>query len=668
MSHRGTSKELDVEENTEEDQDGGVILLSSQQQPIQENSQSQHDDMRDALEDLTMNDRLDHHAAENRFQPDGVSLQQIGLQLTVSEHEAMIAHAHRLVDTLVERGHFRVTIDPQAQGRRISVGLGERNDCRTAREEESALIPRADLFRNIATRLTALRQHTASSEWETIDSASENCNTEDLEPKQPFRRDEQSDEAVLNKAARATEFSTGMAYHLDDAEERLFNVPSAAFRTRVRKEHDSLPNVTTQSRLKPRILVHSGEGGPEFYPVSPIPINYGLARSGRRSTPSIYSNGSELDCSSPLFLKSCEAAVRSRRDLGQLCGDLPVPNARRKISSSSGLSSDARIMAWLDGIDVEEELKARSETAFPTKVHHGPREANLTEVKTTSEELTVSALQSSRRALNVLRDESTRGSLKDPLPSGRATPNLEALKDISNLQRPGYLTKNSFARPETISKKRATAPRHIRPVCATLVKTTHTPSPHNTPPRTVQRAACISPHRLNLLRKQAQTTALFSFEPRIPRRNHSEYALAILENHVLSPRILSRSPPPPPPPAVLHSHSRSKQPAPLQSTIRKRRRRRSSTAAAAAALSLPSLPSTTTTTTQRALVVHEINKPTTTTSASASPSPFFVFEPDAELLGEVSDNDDDGEEEGGVGLWKEAVAAGAGGGGDGSML
>ena len=146
----------------------------------------------------------------------------------------------------------------------------------------------------------------------------------------------------------------------------------------------------------PRRLVHN---------VSPVPLDYN--KPVRSSTPSIHSNGTELDTSSPLFRKSCE---RVRRET------YAIPP---ESTFERGHSEESRLI---------------DEWAFVPEPPDDPP-GEVTELK---------ALTGKERAFGVF-DDTTNG---DPSLSVVEKPNVssKALKDISNLRRPGYLQFNSFAK------------------------------------------------------------------------------------------------------------------------------------------------------------------------------------------------------------------------------
>ena len=144
--------------------------------------------------------------------------------------------------------------------------------------------------------------------------------------------------------------------------------------------------------------------------VWPVPLDYN--KPVRSSTPSVHSNGSELDTSSPLFRKSCE---RVRRDTYAVP---PESTFERGYSPESRLDDE-----WAFVSEPPESLSKES-----------------TESK---------ALAGKGRAFGVFDDAeigaSSRAVEKPDIPS-------KALKDISNLRRPGYLQFNSFAKEAESTK------------------------------------------------------------------------------------------------------------------------------------------------------------------------------------------------------------------------
>ena len=142
-------------------------------------------------------------------------------------------------------------------------------------------------------------------------------------------------------------------------------------------------------------------------PLASIPLEF--HKPLRISTPSIHSTGSDLDCSSPLFEKSLQALMR------EMSRDLTRPDGASQDSRSSGIGHS--ISDWLEHVETPTFWEEHSDAA---------RE---------------------RKDINVFRDGgmALEGDRK-PLTASKA------LKDVSNLRRPGYLQHNSFAQTSQVDK------------------------------------------------------------------------------------------------------------------------------------------------------------------------------------------------------------------------
>ena len=147
--------------------------------------------------------------------------------------------------------------------------------------------------------------------------------------------------------------------------------------------------------------------------VASIPLS--LNKPPRTSTPSIQSTGSDLDCSSPLFEKSLQALLR------ETSGDV----SRSKESSQNSKSSGFRdsVSDWLERVTTPPTLKKQS------------------------------GAYTKRKGFNVFQD----GRKPETVPKRNREPLTanEALKDVSNLRRPGYLQYNSFAQTSQLNKPTA---------------------------------------------------------------------------------------------------------------------------------------------------------------------------------------------------------------------
>lgn len=476
----------------------------------------------------------EHQSTKPYFLPNDEPCQEIRHQLTESETEAMYAHVQKTVDDLMQPGHFAATERPHIEEQYIAFDPETCNNSTGASASAPALIPRTELFRKIATRLVAGRHSSTSSEWKTIDSISEVSNKENPEPMPPLQKEVHSVETVLGKSGRNTDVPSWMAYNLKKANKKPSDLQLAPFSFSSKKRQKASPNSRHKIRSKPNVIIRAGENGPESYFFSPIPISYNRAYVHRPSTPSIHSSGSELDCASPLFLKSCEGAIRGSRDLGKLCGGLSARNVRRTVSTQQVSRLDARILEWLRGIDIDAYSQSSSESVVKFKGDFEPRKFARSEARTSSEELQGRSLKCPRRVLDVLWDEAISSGSNNALPLDITVPPLVALKDISNLRRPNYLARNSFARLETTSKAKL-ASRKARPILSTRIGKTQAPS-HNMTPRTARQPAGNSSPRfqqlLNKRRRHEQTISMFSFETKIARRDQFEYPLACLEGCV----------------------------------------------------------------------------------------------------------------------------------------
>ncbi len=144
--------------------------------------------------------------------------------------------------------------------------------------------------------------------------------------------------------------------------------------------------------------------------VSSIPLDFN--KRPRTSTPSIHSTGSDLDCSSPLFEKSLQVLLR------ETSGDVSKSEDASQGSESSGIRD--RVSDWLKRVKTPTILGEQSDA------------------------------YTKRKGFNVFQD----GRKHEPAPKGNRehlTAN-KALKDVSNLRRPGYLQYNSFAQTSRVNK------------------------------------------------------------------------------------------------------------------------------------------------------------------------------------------------------------------------
>ena len=145
--------------------------------------------------------------------------------------------------------------------------------------------------------------------------------------------------------------------------------------------------------------------------VSPIPLDF--YKPLRTSTPSIHSNGTEQDTSSPLFQKSCERILR------ETYSEQPESTLERQVLEDSQLDE------WAF---VSEPREAPSYEAHESKASSSPE-----------------------RVFGVFKD-ALNGGEPSSKKVGKLAVRSKALKDISNLRRPGFLKFNSFANDSDLAK------------------------------------------------------------------------------------------------------------------------------------------------------------------------------------------------------------------------
>lgn len=147
--------------------------------------------------------------------------------------------------------------------------------------------------------------------------------------------------------------------------------------------------------------------------ISPIPLDFN--KPLRMSTPSIHSNGSELDTSSPLFRMSCERMHRETY--------VEPPES----TFQSGSPESSPLDEW---VSVSEPPGEDSTEAREPKVS-----------------------STTRRVFGVFEDNKN-GEISSKR-NGILAIRSKALKDISNLRRSGYLQFNSFAKDANASNNQA---------------------------------------------------------------------------------------------------------------------------------------------------------------------------------------------------------------------
>lgn len=151
--------------------------------------------------------------------------------------------------------------------------------------------------------------------------------------------------------------------------------------------------------------------------VASIPLDF--SKPPRKSTPSIHSTGSDLDCSSPLFEKSLQAFTR------KTVRDATSSEEATYVSSNSDLRDS--VFNWLK--------RVKTPPFFEKQISAAGK----------------------RQDLHVFRD----GGKQQLSPKGdrRYLTASRTLKDVSNLRRPGYLQHNSFAQTGQVHKSMAVPTR-----------------------------------------------------------------------------------------------------------------------------------------------------------------------------------------------------------------
>ena len=167
---------------------------------------------------------------------------------------------------------------------------------------------------------------------------------------------------------------------------------------------DQVGTVVRESFRSPEIGGRARQGRHLIREVSPIPLDF--YKPLRTSTPSNHSNGSELDTSSPLFGKSCERILR------ETYAEPPESTFHRGSPENSHLDKWTFISEPRDVPSLEE-----------------PKPETLSGME---------------RAFGVFQDGSNGESPGKKFE--KSALHSKALKDVSNLRRPGYLHFNSFAK------------------------------------------------------------------------------------------------------------------------------------------------------------------------------------------------------------------------------
>ena len=166
--------------------------------------------------------------------------------------------------------------------------------------------------------------------------------------------------------------------------------------------------------------------------ISPIPIDYSKARG--IATPSVYSQRSSFDKSSPVLGKTRKISDRKLRQLS--------PRQKLKAASLHMLNQDrvswrTRIVAWIRNVASpgSDTRTSSSRSARSFKVWSGRDSTELSrkrQGRVFGPEDVHEIQEYERKAREKLRR------------AGKAPASKKALKDVTNLRRPGYLDYNSF--------------------------------------------------------------------------------------------------------------------------------------------------------------------------------------------------------------------------------
>ena len=193
-------------------------------------------------------------------------------------------------------------------------------------------------------------------------------------------------------------------YALEQGTEAQFPLP-------VRE--DNPREVRAATRRDGQYITYIDKDDVKVATVASIPLDF--TKPLRTSTPSIHSTGSDLDCSSPLFEKSLQALIRETRQ------DATSSEEATQDSTSSNIRDS--VSNWLERVQTPPFLEEQTNAA------------------------------GKRQDLHVFRD----GGKHQLAPKGDRKPFTasRALKDVSNLRRPGYLQHNSFAQTGQVNKSMA---------------------------------------------------------------------------------------------------------------------------------------------------------------------------------------------------------------------
>ena len=164
-------------------------------------------------------------------------------------------------------------------------------------------------------------------------------------------------------------------------------------------------------------ILYRGKNDVKVAAVAPIPLDFNNVL--RNLTPSIHSTGSDLDCSSPLFEKSLQALMRETSQ------DLSSSEEASHGSRISGVGDS--VSAWLERVELTPILSKHNDATRKQQDFDVFQDGGKYEIEVERH--------------------------RKPLTAG------EALTDVSNLRRPGYLQHNSFAQASQVSKSRGNPAR-----------------------------------------------------------------------------------------------------------------------------------------------------------------------------------------------------------------
>lgn len=185
------------------------------------------------------------------------------------------------------------------------------------------------------------------------------------------------------------------------------------------------PTKGHQGLIPGEIVAVHGRAGIEWHHVSPLPLNFN--KHGLK-TPSVHSNGTEQDCASPLFPKSC------RTVLMQAYQEFS-PNVEITSSEVAVESFDNQLAENLPPPEIKVSKWLSQQSS------HGRDEFSHTSYQ-----------RDHSKVLNIFEDdESERPTQRSPR---KTMLSGDALKDVTNLRSYGYLRHNSFFIGENAAREK----------------------------------------------------------------------------------------------------------------------------------------------------------------------------------------------------------------------